>query len=83
LAAAASGSTPEATDQHTARPADSAPIEGGTSAEKGTAGRAGLGSTDLSFAYDEPRSNFHAACPFDCPWGREDVPRGDFFRGAR
>lgn len=38
---------------------------------------------DLSTAYDEPRSNFHAACPFDCPWEREDVPRGDFFRGSR
>lgn len=35
---------------------------------------------DLSTAYDEPRSNFHAACPFDCPWHAENVPRGDLFR---
>lgn len=38
----------------TARPADSAPTEGGTSKEKGTAGRAVLGSTDLSLDYDPP-----------------------------
>lgn len=39
---------------NTARPAVSAPIEGGTSKEKGTAGRAGLGMTDLSLDYDPP-----------------------------
>lgn len=38
---------------------------------------------DLSTAYDEPRSSFHAACAFDCPWHAENVPRGDFFRSER
>lgn len=52
----------------------SAPSEGG----RGEGNPAPIG--DISTAYDEPRSNFHAACPFDCPWHAENVPRGDFFR---
>lgn len=38
---------------------------------------------DLSTAYDEPRSSFHAACAFDCPWHDERVPRCGFFRTER
>lgn len=55
----------------------SAPSEGG----RGEGNPAPIG--DLSTAYDEPRSSFHAACAFDCPWHAENVPRGDFFRSER
>lgn len=47
----------------------SSPVGDVAPREEGRNGKNAEPIGDLSTAYDEPRSNFHAACPLDCAWG--------------